>query len=134
MSRATISPTRLSHCSITCEPSRATYCPVSLFLTPHSGHGLQGFQTSIKEDTFIVDGMGALGRMHSERGLTYYEVALSGHMCVAFLFALYTLMPVLMVRCRVPQFSPKVSTSMTETLAKILIFLSRRLRSRSWSI
>ncbi|GJE91542.1 alpha/beta hydrolase [Phanerochaete sordida] len=59
-------------------------------------HGLQGFQTPIKEDTFIVDGMGALGRMHSERGLTYYEVALSGHM--------------------VPQFSPKAAFQIMEYL------------------
>lgn len=27
--------------------------------------------------------MGALGTAHSERGLTYFEVALSGHMCVS---------------------------------------------------
>ena len=45
-------------------------------------NGLQGFQTPIENDSFIVDGVGALGRTHTERGLTYYEVALSGHMCV----------------------------------------------------
>ena len=45
-----------------------------------SGH--QGFQTPIADDSFLVDGIGALGRTHTERGLTYYEVALSGHMCV----------------------------------------------------
>ncbi|KAJ3551296.1 hypothetical protein NM688_g4786 [Phlebia brevispora] len=50
--------------------------------------GLQGFQTPILNESFIVDGVGALGNMHSERGLTYFEVALSGHM--------------------VPQFSPRV--------------------------
>jgi carboxypeptidase D len=44
------------------------------------GNGLQGFQTPIADDSFIVDGVGAYGTMHSERGLTYYEVALSGHM------------------------------------------------------
>ena len=46
------------------------------------GNSLQGFQTPIVEDSFIVDGMGgvSLGNVHSERGLTYYEVALSGHM------------------------------------------------------
>ncbi|PSR83149.1 hypothetical protein PHLCEN_2v5798 [Hermanssonia centrifuga] len=43
-------------------------------------NGLQGFQTPILNDSFIVDGVGALGNMHSERGLTYFEVALSGHM------------------------------------------------------
>jgi hypothetical protein len=56
--------------------------------------GAQGFRTPIKEYNFIVDSMpgGApMGNVHSERGLTYYEVALSGHM--------------------VPQFSPWVSLS-----------------------
>ena len=43
---------------------------------------MQGFQTPIQNDSFVVDGMGALGRTHTERGLTFYEVALSGHMCV----------------------------------------------------
>ena len=46
------------------------------------GEGKQGFQKPIQNDSLIVDGMGALGTAHSERGLTYYEVALSGHMCV----------------------------------------------------
>ena len=48
-----------------------------------AGSGKQGFQQAIPADSFIVDGVGALGNMHSERGLTYYEVALSGHMYVA---------------------------------------------------
>ncbi|KAI0317696.1 alpha/beta-hydrolase [Amylostereum chailletii] len=43
-------------------------------------NGQQGFQTPITDDSFIVDGMGALGTSHTERGLTYYEVNLSGHM------------------------------------------------------
>ncbi|KAG1785880.1 Alpha/Beta hydrolase protein [Suillus plorans] len=47
-------------------------------------NGLQGFQTPIANDSFIVDGVGAYGTMHSERGLTYYEVALSGHMIPQF--------------------------------------------------
>ncbi|KAI0640566.1 alpha/beta-hydrolase [Trametes meyenii] len=59
-------------------------------------NGLQGFQTPIKDDSFIVDGMGALGTSHSERGLTYYEVALSGHM--------------------VPQFSPRAAFHIMEYL------------------
>ncbi|KAF9262147.1 alpha/beta-hydrolase [Marasmius fiardii PR-910] len=42
--------------------------------------GLQGFQTPIKVDSLIVDGVGALGNAHTERNLTYIEVALSGHM------------------------------------------------------
>lgn len=45
-------------------------------------NGLQGFQTPIANDSFIVDGVGALGTTHTERGLTYFEVELSGHMCV----------------------------------------------------
>ncbi|KAG2090020.1 Alpha/Beta hydrolase protein [Suillus discolor] len=47
-------------------------------------NGLQGFQTPIANDSFIVDGVGAYGTTHSERGLTYYEVALSGHMIPQF--------------------------------------------------
>ena len=46
-------------------------------------NGLQGFQNPIVTDSFVVDGMGALGQAHTERKLTYVEVALSGHMCVA---------------------------------------------------
>ena len=45
-------------------------------------NGLQGFQTPIANDSFIVDGVGALGTTHTERGLTYFEVELSGHMYV----------------------------------------------------
>ncbi|KAG1845213.1 Alpha/Beta hydrolase protein [Suillus tomentosus] len=55
-------------------------------------HGLADFAliadgygfTPIANDSFIVDGVGAYGTMHSERGLTYYEVALSGHMIPQF--------------------------------------------------
>ncbi|CCM04963.1 uncharacterized protein FIBRA_07160 [Fibroporia radiculosa] len=43
-------------------------------------NGAQGFQTPIENDTLVVPGFGALGTAHSERGLTYYEVQLSGHM------------------------------------------------------
>ncbi|OSD01947.1 alpha/beta-hydrolase [Trametes coccinea BRFM310] len=59
-------------------------------------NGQQGFQTPIQNDSFVVDGMGALGTAHSERGLTYFEVALSGHM--------------------VPQFSPKAAFQIMEYL------------------
>lgn len=45
-----------------------------------AGNGLQGFQTPIPDANFIVDGMGALGNTHTERGLSYFEVDLSGHM------------------------------------------------------
>jgi carboxypeptidase D len=44
------------------------------------GGGRQGFHSSILQDSFIVDGIGALGNKHSERKLTYVEVSLSGHM------------------------------------------------------
>jgi len=43
-------------------------------------NGLQGFHTPLKTDSLVVDGVGPLGHVQSERGLTYYEVALSGHM------------------------------------------------------
>ncbi|KZP07780.1 alpha/beta-hydrolase [Athelia psychrophila] len=43
-------------------------------------NGAQGFHTPIANDSFIVDGVGALGTTHTERGLTYFEVELSGHM------------------------------------------------------
>ncbi|OBZ66575.1 Carboxypeptidase cpdS [Grifola frondosa] len=59
-------------------------------------NGLQGFQTPIANDSFIVDGVGALGTVHSERGLTYFEVELSGHM--------------------VPQFSPVAAFQIMEYL------------------
>ncbi|KAF8905762.1 Alpha/Beta hydrolase protein [Gymnopilus junonius] len=58
--------------------------------------GLQGFQTPIANDSFIVDGVGALGTIHTERGLTYFEVELSGHM--------------------VPQFSPKAAFQIMQYL------------------
>lgn len=48
-------------------------------------NGLQGFQTPIANDSFIVEAIGAsLGTTHTERGLTYYEVELSGHMVPQF--------------------------------------------------
>ncbi|KAH9483197.1 putative serine carboxypeptidase [Psilocybe cubensis] len=59
-------------------------------------NGLQGFQTPIANDSFIVDGVGALGNTHTERGLTYFEVDLSGHM--------------------VPQYSPKAAFQIMQYL------------------
>ncbi|KAI0771707.1 hypothetical protein BD413DRAFT_492950 [Trametes elegans] len=44
----------------------------------------EGFQTPIDEESFVVDGMGVLGTAHSERGLTFYEVALCEHMAPEF--------------------------------------------------
>jgi carboxypeptidase D len=59
-------------------------------------NGQQGFQKPIANNSFIVDNVGSLGNMHSERGLTYFEVALSGHM--------------------VPQFSPVASFQIMQYL------------------
>ena len=33
-------------------------------------NGLQGFQTPIEDEKFLVDNMGVLGNAHTERGLT----------------------------------------------------------------
>ncbi|KAH9028743.1 Alpha/Beta hydrolase protein [Lactarius pseudohatsudake] len=46
--------------------------------------GKQGFQTAPKPDSFIVDGVGAFGTVQSERGLTFYELAITGHMIPQF--------------------------------------------------
>ena len=56
---------------------------LSLMNISLTGGGKQGFQTPIVQDSFIVDGIGALGNLHSERKLTYIEVVLSGHMYVS---------------------------------------------------
>ncbi|KZS90898.1 alpha/beta-hydrolase [Sistotremastrum niveocremeum HHB9708] len=58
--------------------------------------GMQGFQTPIEDDSFVVDGMGVMGTTHTERGLTYFEVVLSGHM--------------------VPQYSPKAAFQIMQYL------------------
>ncbi|KAF6743526.1 alpha/beta-hydrolase [Ephemerocybe angulata] len=47
-------------------------------------NGKQGFQKPIPTDSFLVDGIGAMGSAHTERGLTYIEVVLSGHMIPQF--------------------------------------------------
>ena len=44
------------------------------------GGGQQGFHSPIVQDSFIVDGIGALGNKQSERKLTYVEISLVGHM------------------------------------------------------
>ena len=41
---------------------------------------MQGFQSPIVQDSFVVDGVGALGNKQSERNLTYVEISLAGHM------------------------------------------------------
>jgi carboxypeptidase D len=44
------------------------------------GGGKQGFQERITLDSFILDNVGAFGSVQSERGLTYVELPLTGHM------------------------------------------------------
>ncbi|EIN06453.1 alpha/beta-hydrolase [Punctularia strigosozonata HHB-11173 SS5] len=46
--------------------------------------GLQGFQTPIEPETFVVENMGVYGNMHQERNLTYVEFFFSGHMTPQF--------------------------------------------------
>ena len=47
--------------------------------------GQQGFQKPIAVDSFLVDGVGAMGTSHLERKLAYVEVVLSGHTMVPVL-------------------------------------------------
>jgi hypothetical protein len=70
-------------------------------------NGNQGFQTPIQNDSFIVEGVGALGTAHTERGLTYFEVELSGHMSVPP--SLFSPTIHLIRDVRVPQYSPQAS-------------------------
>ena len=65
--------------SMTCKRF-PTYLVEALAKLIQIGGGMQGFQTPIVRDSFIVDSVGALGSVHSERGLTYVEVELAGHM------------------------------------------------------
>jgi len=44
----------------------------------------QGFQTPIDTDSFILDSVGAFGNLHTERGLTYVEIQLAGHLVPAY--------------------------------------------------
>jgi len=83
---------------------------------------MQGFQTPIQNDSFFVDEMGiSLGTSHSERGLTYFEVALSGHMYVYFFVFFFSFcsgwfwltIPLLF---RIPQFSPAAAFQIMQFL------------------
>ncbi|KAJ7083107.1 hypothetical protein B0H15DRAFT_427938 [Mycena belliarum] len=47
-------------------------------------NGLQGFRTPIADDSFVIDGVGSLGTARTERGLSFFEVELSGHMIPQF--------------------------------------------------
>ena len=44
------------------------------------GNGGQGFQNAPLPDSFILDGVGAFGTVQTERGLTFYELPITGHM------------------------------------------------------
>jgi carboxypeptidase D len=44
------------------------------------GGGEQGFQNAPVPDSLILDGVGAFGTVQSERGLTLYELPITGHM------------------------------------------------------
>ncbi|KAH9997012.1 Alpha/Beta hydrolase protein, partial [Russula vinacea] len=46
--------------------------------------GAQGFRKAPVPDSFILDGVGAAGTVQSERGLTFYELPLTGHMVPQF--------------------------------------------------
>ena len=48
------------------------------------GGGKQGFQRAPEPDSFVIEGMGAMGTVQNERKLGYYEVVLSGHMVPQF--------------------------------------------------
>ena len=66
--------------SLTCECYFRNVWQVGEILTFSKGAGKQGFQNPIVKDSFLIDNGGALGTVQSERGLTYIEVALAGHM------------------------------------------------------
>ncbi|CAF2094078.1 unnamed protein product [Rotaria magnacalcarata] len=55
----------------------------SLTIQNMTWHGMQGFQTK-PFFRFVVPGQGDLGFIHTERGLTYGEIVLSGHMVPQF--------------------------------------------------
>ncbi|KAH9963660.1 Alpha/Beta hydrolase protein [Russula compacta] len=46
--------------------------------------GKQGFRSAPRPDSFVIDRVGALGTVQSERGLTLYEVPITGHMIPQF--------------------------------------------------
>ncbi|KAN0139502.1 Alpha/Beta hydrolase fold [Lactarius tabidus] len=64
--------------------SPITYDGLVVTLILFKGCGEQGFQTAPVPDSFIVDGVGAFGTVQSERGFTFYEVEITGHMIPQF--------------------------------------------------
>ncbi|KAG6805848.1 hypothetical protein H0H87_003572 [Tephrocybe sp. NHM501043] len=71
-------------------------------------NGQQGFQKPIADNSFIVDGVGSFGSAHTERGLTYVEVELSGHMYDGFTRLIVTPADASSFSLRIPQFAPWV--------------------------
>jgi hypothetical protein len=73
-------------CALSTLPS-STVSPILTLLffliRGFTGGGQQGFQNAPRLDSFIVDGIGAFGTVQSERGLTFYEAMITGHMYVA---------------------------------------------------
>jgi carboxypeptidase D len=51
-----------------------------ILITRFPGNGEQGFKNAPVPDSFILDGVGAMGITHTERGLTLYDVVVTGHM------------------------------------------------------
>lgn len=69
--------------SMTCAYHRinSSRIPFLIFFFSFSkGGGAQGFQKAPIPDSFILNGVGAAGTVQSERGLTFYELPLTGHM------------------------------------------------------
>jgi len=44
----------------------------------------QGFRHAPRQGSFILDGVGSFGTVQSERGLTFYELPITGHMIPQF--------------------------------------------------
>ncbi|KAF9040776.1 Alpha/Beta hydrolase protein [Panaeolus papilionaceus] len=72
------------------------FCRTRIAIQNMTWNGMQGFRKPIETDSFILDNVGAFGNMHQERGLTYYEIVLTGH--------------------SVPQFSPVASLQIMQYL------------------
>ena len=69
---------------MTCEFPLRLLCREIFKIFGLLGGGKGGFQRAPKPDSFIVDGIGAVGTVQNERKLAYYEVVLSGHMVPEF--------------------------------------------------
>lgn len=45
-------------------------------------NGMQGFQTPIEDESFLVDNMGVFGNTHNERGLTCEFILFLSNSCL----------------------------------------------------